>query len=489
MRRSTSAAVSGARREHVGGLALAQRGDVGRNELARRRRGVSSGSASASALASAAHAACARSPGTWRRPAPSSRSDEQRVGRARERRDEALVEHHVARAARAPRRGPAAGACASTTRRSRQPARRSERSSRSSGARPQIRTPPLAGSAARRTTQPAGAGAELGRRGHRAARSYHTPPRRVRLEAAVGAAIATLGHISDLHATRVPLLSLEAVRSKRALGWLSWHVRRRRRYRPAVLEALLADLARDRARPSRDHGRSHADRARAGVSRGGRLARAVRPARSRARDPRQPRCVRAGAAGKGMGALVRLSRERSRRGIDGYPERARARRDRARGRLHGAADAAARGDRPRRRGAARAARWRARAARRRRAVSRAADPSPARARAHVAPALAARRRPRSARCCARRGAELVLHGHLHRTTLASLPGPERPIPVIGVPSASHAGPDPARCAAYHLYDIKRAIDGFAIRRRVRAWDPAIGRFAERGSQAGEMIAY
>jgi 3',5'-cyclic AMP phosphodiesterase CpdA len=80
----------------------------------------------------------------------------------------------------------------------------------------------------------------------------------------------------------------------------------------------------------------------------------------------------------------------------------------------------------------------------------------------------------------RRGAELVLHGHLHRTTLASLPGPERAIPVIGVPSASHAGPSAKRCAAYHLYKIERADRGFAIRRRVRAWDPALGRFTARG---------
>ena len=82
----------------------------------------------------------------------------------------------------------------------------------------------------------------------------------------------------------------------------------------------------------------------------------------------------------------------------------------------------------------------------------------------------------------RRGAELVLHGHLHRTTLASLPGPERAIPVIGVPSASHAGPAAKRCAAYHLYEIERAGGGFAIRRSVRAWDPAIGRFTARGSE-------
>jgi 3',5'-cyclic AMP phosphodiesterase CpdA len=98
--------------------------------------------------------------------------------------------------------------------------------------------------------------------------------------------------------------------------------------------------------------------------------------------------------------------------------------------------------------------------------------------------------PALAEVLRRRGAELILHGHLHRTTLASLPGPERAIPVIGVPSASHAGPDPARCAAYHLYDIAREARGsFAIRRRARRWDPLSGRFVAIGSEAGEMIAY
>ena len=90
----------------------------------------------------------------------------------------------------------------------------------------------------------------------------------------------------------------------------------------------------------------------------------------------------------------------------------------------------------------------------------------------------------------RRGAELVLHGHLHRTTLASLPGPhpDRPIPVAGVPSASHAGPDP-HAAPPIISTTSRAtrVGGFAIRRRVRAWDPAIGRFTARGPEGGESI--
>jgi 3',5'-cyclic AMP phosphodiesterase CpdA len=88
----------------------------------------------------------------------------------------------------------------------------------------------------------------------------------------------------------------------------------------------------------------------------------------------------------------------------------------------------------------------------------------------------------------RRGAELVLHGHLHRATRASLPGPDRAIPVLGVPSASHAGPKPRCCAAYHLYDIScdSARGHHAIRRRVRGYDPATGRFTARGSD--ESIA-
>ena len=93
--------------------------------------------------------------------------------------------------------------------------------------------------------------------------------------------------------------------------------------------------------------------------------------------------------------------------------------------------------------------------------------------------------PAFAEVLRRRGAELVLHGHLHRTTLASLPGPERPIPVIGVPSASHAGPDPARCAAYHLYDIARAARGASRSAAACAHGTRrCGRFIARGSEAG-----
>jgi 3',5'-cyclic AMP phosphodiesterase CpdA len=87
----------------------------------------------------------------------------------------------------------------------------------------------------------------------------------------------------------------------------------------------------------------------------------------------------------------------------------------------------------------------------------------------------------------RRGAELVLHGHLHRTTYSALPGPAGSIPVAGVPSASHVGPDPERCAAYHLYEITGSSGAYAIRRRVRTWDPQLRRFTPAGPESGEWV--
>jgi len=57
---------------------------------------------------------------------------------------------------------------------------------------------------------------------------------------------------------------------------------------------------------------------------------------------------------------------------------------------------------------------------------------------------------------ARRGAELVLHGHDHVQALDWLEGPHRPIPALGVPSASAASLHGHRGepAAYNLYRIE-----------------------------------
>ncbi len=54
------------------------------------------------------------------------------------------------------------------------------------------------------------------------------------------------------------------------------------------------------------------------------------------------------------------------------------------------------------------------------------------------------------------GAELVLHGHNHRTSVVHVPGPTGSIPVIGVPSASAVPGSPGHKATYHLIRIERA---------------------------------
>jgi 3',5'-cyclic AMP phosphodiesterase CpdA len=85
----------------------------------------------------------------------------------------------------------------------------------------------------------------------------------------------------------------------------------------------------------------------------------------------------------------------------------------------------------------------------------------------------------------RAGAELVLHGHLHRTRFDSVPGPDGPIPVVCTRSASDVGSRPERRAQYHLVEIEAGAG--AARRprlglRVRGYDPEQHRFREEGEE-------
>jgi 3',5'-cyclic AMP phosphodiesterase CpdA len=80
------------------------------------------------------------------------------------------------------------------------------------------------------------------------------------------------------------------------------------------------------------------------------------------------------------------------------------------------------------------------------------------------------------RVIAAQGAELVLHGHAHRSLLNHLPSPAGPVPVIGVPSASarkHGSKDHAR---YHLYRIRRAGDRWEVEVEVRGVAASLDRF-------------
>lgn len=69
---------------------------------------------------------------------------------------------------------------------------------------------------------------------------------------------------------------------------------------------------------------------------------------------------------------------------------------------------------------------------------------------------------------AREGAELVLHGHSHRSHHQELETAAGPAPVIGVPSASATHPEPA---AWHLYRITPAPAGWRIALTARRHTP------------------
>jgi len=81
---------------------------------------------------------------------------------------------------------------------------------------------------------------------------------------------------------------------------------------------------------------------------------------------------------------------------------------------------------------------------------------------------------------ARRGADLVLHGHAHEALVTSLPGPNgAAIPVLGVPSASAGGGGRHPAARWHGIEIERGQDGaFGIRVIARGLDPETRRPVE-----------
>jgi len=60
---------------------------------------------------------------------------------------------------------------------------------------------------------------------------------------------------------------------------------------------------------------------------------------------------------------------------------------------------------------------------------------------------------------ARVGAELVIHGHEHRDLTTTLRGPDGPIPVSCVGSASYNHPGIDRRARYHIYEIAPGQNG------------------------------
>ncbi len=301
-----------------------------------------------------------------------------------------------------------------------------------------------------------------------------------------------LGHLSDLHATPVVVGSPLQLANKRFFGWLSWSLRRRRYHRPSVVDALMKDLSSTRI----DHlvvtgdltnlslasefGAAREQLKRLGDARGVsivpgnhdayvRIAQTVswdlwsdyfesddREAAGVSSDPRDrfptlrvrgplaviglcsalPTRLFNASGTLGEGQLERLERMLERL----------SQRDLCRViSVH----------HPVTQGATHSRRWLQDAESLRSVIARA-------------------------------GADLVVHGHNHRTLIEAIDGPEGSIPVVGVRSASDAGQRPERRAQYHIYEIEPKSEGggarFRIALRIRGYDPDTGRFGAEGER-------
>ncbi|GHB30134.1 metallophosphatase [Pseudovibrio japonicus] len=73
---------------------------------------------------------------------------------------------------------------------------------------------------------------------------------------------------------------------------------------------------------------------------------------------------------------------------------------------------------------------------------------------------------------AEHGAELILHGHTHRATRMEINGPEGPVPVICVPSASNGLDGHKPPARYNLFTIEKDGDGWSCMMEERGFTTA-----------------
>jgi 3',5'-cyclic AMP phosphodiesterase CpdA len=316
------------------------------------------------------------------------------------------------------------------------------------------------------------------------ARPYHSATAWVRFGGLAESIIYTLAHLSDLHATPVEPRGVLPLLGKRALGCLSWQLRRRHVHKPEVLEALIEDLHAQ----APDHVAVTGDLT--NISLEDEFP-AARRWLERIGDPQKVSAVPGN-----HDAYVRVPRART---WDLWDEWLRADdewRDvavpgarfpsvRVRGPLALVGLCSAEPTLPLLAGGSLGATQlerleaalvalRARARVRIVLVHHAPVPGMVSARRALwdAPALAA--------VLARTGAELVLHGHLHRQRFASLRGPEGDIPVVCVRSASDCGSKPEKSAQYHLVDVEADGGKPRLSLRVRGLDVATGRFGAVG---------
>jgi len=82
----------------------------------------------------------------------------------------------------------------------------------------------------------------------------------------------------------------------------------------------------------------------------------------------------------------------------------------------------------------------------------------------------------------RSGAELILHGHAHKSVQTSLKTPAGRVPVMGAPSASSPGRTPRRRARYYFYRVRPYPGNWDVRLSVRVYAPEEHRFVSEAEQ-------
>jgi len=85
------------------------------------------------------------------------------------------------------------------------------------------------------------------------------------------------------------------------------------------------------------------------------------------------------------------------------------------------------------------------------------------------------------RLLARHAVDMVLHGHLHYPVRSTLPGPERPIPVLGAAAGSATGAYKSR-AHYHLIEANGAPGSLQFTVRHCHYDPHRQCFTEQDAE-------
>ena len=289
----------------------------------------------------------------------------------------------------------------------------------------------------------------------------------------------TLAHLSDLHVTPVRFGCLPRRLNKQTIGWLKWRTQRRHEYRPEILEALIADLHGQRP----DHTVVTGDLTNLGLET---ELRAALGWLERLGDPRQVTLIPGNHDAYTPASAASLQAHwRAYLGSDTSEADPMFPSLRRRGPVAllgvssvgptGLLSAAGRVGPDQQ---ARLGRLLQSLGQVCRVVLMHHPPTraglPQRRRLHDAQALQ--------RVLAESGAELVLHGHTHTTTLTRIPVPHRAaIPVVGVRSASALGHKPRRSAQYHLYSLSPGQpDGVQISLRIRAYDPTSGGFHQLG---------